>query len=374
MWTFKHTPQPPEWRVNWPAIHDDFAWIRDMQGTMQEPQWHAEGDVHIHTRMVAEAMAGEERWRALNELDRHITFAAALLHDVAKPACTKFEDGRWTSPNHTRVGERMTRLLMWKGEAGDIPDFQVREHVAKLVRYHGLPLNFLSKPDPARAIIEASLHANLNLLSLLALADVTGRECEGKSELLDRIALFSEFSQEQECLHAPKAFASDHHRFIYFNAQKPYDYIPYDTTRFEVTIMSGLPASGKTTWAKSHAAEQPIISLDELRHATDIDPADDQGPVITAAKEQAKTYLRSHRPFIWDATNLTRDMRRGLISLLSNYGAKSRIVYVEAPWEELHRRNRSRAHPVPESIIDRLATRLEMPSLTEAHRVDYVSS
>jgi len=67
-------------------------------------------------------------------------------------------------------------------------------------------------------------------------------------------------------------------------------------------------------------------------------------------------------------------MRRGLISLLSNYGAKSRIVYVEAPWEELHRRNRSRAYPVPESIIDRLATRLEMPSLTEAHRVDYVSS
>src|SRR5689334_4252169 len=106
MWTFKHTPQPPGWRVNWAAIHDDFAWIRDMQGTMQEPQWHAEGDVHIHTRMVAEAMAGEKRWRALNELDRHITFAAALLHDVAKPACTKFEDGRCTSPNHTRVGER----------------------------------------------------------------------------------------------------------------------------------------------------------------------------------------------------------------------------------------------------------------------------
>jgi predicted kinase len=118
-----------------------------------------------------------------------------------------------------------------------------------------------------------------------------------------------------------------------------------------------------------------VICLDELRREAGVDPGDaDQSDVIHAAKEQAKTYLRSDHPFIWDATNLTRDMRRGIIALMANYGARTRIVYVEAPWEELHRRNLSRRRPVPQAVMDRLATRLEMPSPTEAHRIDYVTS
>jgi hypothetical protein len=67
MWTFKHTPQPPEWQVNWSAIREDYAWIRDMAGVQQEPEWHAEGDVEIHTRMVAEAMAADATWRQAEE-------------------------------------------------------------------------------------------------------------------------------------------------------------------------------------------------------------------------------------------------------------------------------------------------------------------
>ena len=374
MWVFKHTPQPPEWRVNWPAIHEDFPWVQAMAGVQQEAQWHAEGDVHIHTRMVAEAMARDDRWRQAEESHRHAMFAGALLHDVAKPACTKLEEGRWVSPKHTVVGERMARKLLWKGEAGDIPGFEDRERITKLVRYHGLPLNFLSKPDPARAVIEASMHVNLHLLSLLALADVNGRECQGKQELLDKINLFVEYCGEQGCLHHPKAFESDHHRFIYFAAHKPFEYVPYDTTSFQATVMSGLPGSGKSTWAKTHCGDQPVICLDDLRQEAGVDPRDaDQSVVINAAKERAKKYLRAKQPFIWDATNITRDMRGSMIALLANYGARTRIVYVETTWTEMLSRNRSRQRPVPEAVIEHLAEKLEVPSATEAHGVEYVA-
>src|SRR5438105_3584160 len=115
-YVFEHTPHGPRFAMNWETIVR-FPWVKAMAGVQQEPEWHAEGDVQTHTRMVAEAMAGLDGWRAMDELDRHILFAAALLHDVAKPVCTRFEEGRWTSPRHAKVGEGMARGLLWTGAA-----------------------------------------------------------------------------------------------------------------------------------------------------------------------------------------------------------------------------------------------------------------
>lgn len=138
--------------------------------------------------------------------------------------------------------------------------------------------------------------------------------------------------------------------------------------------MSGLPGSGKSTWVKAHAGEQPVICLDKLRQEARVDPSDaDQSVAINAAKEQAKSYLRAKQPFIWDATNITRELRGGMIALLANYGARTRIVYVESAWAEMLSRNRSRRRPVPEAVIERLAEKLEVPSATEAHRVEYIT-
>ena len=48
-----------------------------------------------------------------------------------------------------------------------------------------------------------------------------------------------------------------------------------------------------------------------------------------------------------------------------------RIVYVNAAWDELLRRNRARTNRVPEAVLRRLAQKLEVPDLTEAHQVEY---
>ena len=91
-------PEPPNWLVAWDELDRIYPWIRRLAGCPQDAIHHAEGDVWIHTRMVCEALAALPAWRSLPDEERHIVFAAALLHDVGKPDCTRREpDGRISS-------------------------------------------------------------------------------------------------------------------------------------------------------------------------------------------------------------------------------------------------------------------------------------
>jgi predicted kinase len=138
--------------------------------------------------------------------------------------------------------------------------------------------------------------------------------------------------------------------------------------------MSGLPATGKDTWIAAHRGGRQVISLDGIRDRMGVAPTADQAPVIAAARDQARTLLRAKEPFIWNGTNITRQMRQRIIGLCADYGARVEIVATEAPRAAISTRNRARPAPVPESAIDRLVRRWEAPDVTEAHQVTLVAT
>ena len=351
--------------IDWRTIEEAFDWFRRLDGCPQDPVFHAEGDVHIHTKMVCEALVDDPSWRSLEPEARGNVFWAALLHDIAKPECTRIDpDGRVTSPGHSRRGQIMARRILWRM---DVP-FQQRERICHLVTHHQMPFYLIQRSRPERRMFAISYQTRCDLLAVLATADAKGRTCPDAGRLLENIALFHELAREHQCLTSPKAFASPHSRFLYFRKEeRAADYEAYDDWPNRVTLLSGLPASGKDIWIAGNGGEAEIVSLDHLRRDLDVDPADAQGPVVAAARERARAALRSGRPLIWNATNISRDMRGPLIDLFAAYRAKVTIVYLETSEATAARRNSERERPVPVPAIERMLDRWEPPDLTECH-------
>ena len=118
----------------------------------------------------------------------------------------------------------------------------------------------------------------------------------------------------------------------------------------------------------------PVISLDDIRRKNKLSPTDKSanGWVVQEAKKIARTYLRKGQDFIWNATNITTLMRFQLINLFAGYGARVKVVYVEKDYSVWRKQNREREYPLPESVLDGMLGKLEVPQLTEAHEVEYL--
>ncbi len=367
-WTFPHCPTIDS-QINWTEILTQFPFLRSLANCEQNPIYHAEGNVWIHTQLVCEALVSLPDWQTMQETDRSILFAAALLHDIAKPMATQVaEDGSITAKGHVNLGARMVRQILQDLQT----PFAIREAIVAIVQYGSLPLWFWDKADPLRSIIKASQLVRCDWLALMAEADVRGRICGDRERLLTTIEFFREYCREHHCIDRPYPFASNLSRFIYFHkeAADP-TYAAFDNTRLEVILMCGLPGTGKDYWIAQNHPDLPVISLDRLRAEMGISPTDEQGKIVQAARDLAKGYLQSETPFIWNATNIVKPIRSSLIRLFAGYQAQIRIVYLEVPLDRVLQQNRDRKDQIPTPVIHRYHDRLEIPDLTEAHQIDY---
>jgi len=346
-------------------------WAQDMANCPQDPKYHAEGDVWTHTQMVVRELLNSIVWQMLEDIDQRVLFTAAVLHDVGKPARTRMENGKLTSPGHGAMGALIARRILW--EAG--LHFNLREQVVGLIRWHQIPYIFLERRNPTELIILASQTARCDHLMELATADTKGRSTELFAGALDSLKLFEGEADSLDCLDQPWAFQSDHSRVNhYYHGGSPFS-MAWDIADTNpelsctVTLMSGLPGAGKDTWLATQSL--PIVSLDDIRVSLKIKPIARQGRVVQAAKEAARVYLREHQSFAWNATNLSRDTRLSLVSLFLNYKAHVRIVYIEASAIDLWNQNISRADAVPRAVIEKLLNRWDVPTLPEAHEIIY---
>lgn len=375
---FSLVPEPGK-AIDWVAILQSPLGepISRLATVQQNPVWHGEGDVQTHTKLVCEALICDVEWCALPRQERQVLFLSALLHDIGKAACTRLDNGEWSSPHHSRAGAAMARLMLWQdfGLCGTPEKQAVRESICMLIRAHMAPVHIMDLSMPERKVIQLSADGSQSqvfsnrLLTLLARADTLGRISADVKESLNSVEFFAELALEQNCLDASYPFDTSFERYAYLSGEKRWPTPQYDASWGQIIMLSGLPGVGKDTYIRQNLSDLPVVSLDNIRDELGVSPNAAQAKVIVTAKERAKDLLRKRQAFVWNATSLTPMIRRKQASLFHSYGASTRIVYLETDWPELLRRNATRTRTVPQNVMHHMLEQLIPPLPSEAQDI-----
>lgn len=163
------------WLYDLGVVDQLFPELATLVGVPQEPEWHPEGDVDVHTMMVA-----DEARKLIDDLDypRQVTvMLGAVCHDLGKPPTTEFVDGRTRSLGHDEAGVEPTLTFLDRLGIHTLQGFDVREQVVQLVRYHLKPGMYYKSKTPVGdgAFRRLARKVEPDLLYRVAKADSLGR-------------------------------------------------------------------------------------------------------------------------------------------------------------------------------------------------------
>lgn len=155
-----------------------FPELAALVGCLQDPGWHPEGDVWVHTGFTCDALAADPEWQAAAPARRLRLMLAALLHDVGKPSCTRQEEKggqlRWVSPGHEPAGVPLAEAFLRRiGAPKDCAPGITPLVANHMVHHHGGPEGL---SDNAIRRLARRLHpATIADLALIMRADSNGR-------------------------------------------------------------------------------------------------------------------------------------------------------------------------------------------------------
>jgi tRNA nucleotidyltransferase (CCA-adding enzyme) len=179
-----------------------FPEIHALVGCEQEPEWHPEGDVWIHTLLVTD----QARTR-IDDLDRArqiVVMVGAVCHDLGKPPTTAFIDGRIRSIDHEQAGVAPATAVLDRLNIHSIDGYDVRKQVLGIVAHHLKPGMFRQSPTP---VSDGAFRRLAEKVDLELLARVAKSDCLGRTGYFDCSAMdwFLERAQLLGVEHAPPA-------------------------------------------------------------------------------------------------------------------------------------------------------------------------
>jgi tRNA nucleotidyltransferase (CCA-adding enzyme) len=158
------------WIVHFPEINN-------LLGVPQDPEWHPEGDVGVHTMHVLDAAARIAERDALDGDERAVLLFSALTHDFAKAGTTALRERngvlRWTAHGHEAAGGPLARAFLER--IGIKP--AIVEQVVPLVENHLAHSSLRNDVTPrtVRRLAFRLAPASITQLLRLIEADHSGR-------------------------------------------------------------------------------------------------------------------------------------------------------------------------------------------------------
>ena len=167
-----------EWLRTLGVVEKLFPEIQSLIDVPQDPEWHPEGDVFVHTKLVIDR--ARELVDDLSYARQVTVMLAALAHDFGKPPTTQFLEGRWRSRGHEEAGVPPTESFLDRINVHTIDGYDVRSQVIALVREHLKPGEFYKKRDEVGegAFRRLARRCEPSLLYRVAKADSLGRNAD----------------------------------------------------------------------------------------------------------------------------------------------------------------------------------------------------
>jgi tRNA nucleotidyltransferase (CCA-adding enzyme) len=172
------------------VIRQLFPEVEALVGCPQEPEWHPEGDVWVHTLMVVDQ--ARTRIDDLDHPGKVTVMLGAVCHDLGKPPTTAFIDGRIRSMDHEQAGVEPAARLMDRLNVHSLGGYDVRGQVLGIVAHHLKPLAFFKSATPVGdgAFRRLAQKVDLEMLARVAASDCLGRtgnfDCSGIEWFLER--------------------------------------------------------------------------------------------------------------------------------------------------------------------------------------------
>src|SRR2546429_1510436 len=167
-----------KWLHELHAIAQLFPEIKALIDVAQDPEWHPEGDVFIHTLLTVDR--ARELIDDLPYPKKVTVMLAALAHDFGKPATTEFLEGRLRSREHEEAGVAPTKSFLNRLNVHTIDGYDVRAQVIALVRDHLKPGEVFKQREEVGdgAFRRLARKCELDLLYRVAKADSLGRNAD----------------------------------------------------------------------------------------------------------------------------------------------------------------------------------------------------
>ena len=135
-------------------------------------------------------------------------------------------------------------------------------------------------------------------------------------------------------------------------------------------MLIGLPGSGKSTYAAKLTNTQKVtkyLSSDKIREELYGDESiqGDPNKIFRIMHERVKEYLAEGYDVVYDATNVTRKNRRGIVTEVKKYCDDIEAHIVWAPYTECITRDKTRKKSVGEDVIRKFLYRWQSPNYDE---------
>lgn len=239
-----------------------FAELNALRDLPQDPEWHPEGNVWIHTLCCLDALQRETDWKSLPEGERSVLAFATLCHDLGKARCTRFAEKRgayrWVSPGHEAISGWLSLDLL--GRIGAARD--VAEKVSKLVSMHHYLNSFPDAPPGdanLRRLARRLEPANARELAYVIVSDHHGRPPLLSAEYDARIARFRERLQALDLQEAgPRPILFGRH-LIELGMEPGPEFKPYLDEAYEAQLDGAFEdEDGARAWIRERLARSSI--------------------------------------------------------------------------------------------------------------------